>query len=192
VECGNADIITQLLAYKPCLSAAAKKTGWTVFHAAANLGADSTLCALVEACRDEQEAATELSRPAAGGMTPIMVACVAGHVSTVRLLVETHGVSEVGKNDMGDTPLHLCSFWGHLSVVEYFLGGADATPAGVVKVDIRAPNMHGNHPAHRAASRGHHAICNLLALRGANMLAINLEGQTPIDVSPVDTIKGFS
>jgi len=192
VEADNADMIAQLLAYKPRLSAAAKKTDWTAVHTAANLGADAALCALADACVDEQDAALELSRPAAGGMTPLMVACVAGHASTVRLLVESYGATIVGCNDIGDTPLHLAAFWGQMDVAAYLLGGVDATPSSVVRVDVRKPNAQGNHPAHRAAVRGHSAICNLLMLRGGNMLAINAEGLTPIDVSPTDTIKGFS
>jgi ankyrin repeat protein len=198
VDTGNLEMVDLLLTYKPSVLTTTKQTLWTVFHIAANHDFVEILQNLytyglkeLESKQDTENVAL-LDIPDKDGMTPLMVSCVAGHVSMVKLLVENYHVNFMANNALGDTPLHLACYWGHIEVVQYFLGGGDATPTGPIKVDLRAYNKQGNQPAHRACYRGHYDIANLLALRGANMLAVNNEGLTPIDVSPVETIKGFT
>jgi ankyrin repeat protein len=118
------------------------------------------------------------------GMTPTLVACVAGHVHTVELLVDKYKVLPNALNNMGDGPLHISSYWNRIDLVEYLLG---LSPAFCV--DVKKQNIHGNTPLHRACQKGNAEIANMLALHGANMLAINYEGLTPMDVSHPDIVK---
>ncbi|KAI5713301.1 hypothetical protein M8J75_015259 [Diaphorina citri] len=77
------------------------------------------------------------------------------------------------KSNLGWTPLHLASYFGHKSVVEFLLDQG---------VDINAVNDAGDTPLHKAAFVGREDIVCLLVSKNANINIVNGEGRTPRDV----------
>jgi ankyrin repeat protein len=63
------------------------------------------------------------------GRTPLMRACVIGHLGVVKMLVQHMGVQGLDKEDEDAwTTLHYAAAWGHPEVVKWLLlAGADAT-----------------------------------------------------------------
>jgi ankyrin repeat protein len=184
VDGGMLEMVDLLLSYKPNLLSTTSASGWTPLHVAVNRGIDTITRKLMIAAEETGTSAALLETVDRGGMNALHVATVAGHLSTLRLLVEVYLSSPARRNRIGDTPLHLACLWGHLELVAYLL---DLKPS--FGVNVREQNERGNTALHRACEKGHSAIVNLLTLRGANLFAINHEGLTPIDISSTDTIK---
>lgn len=77
------------------------------------------------------------------------------------------------KSNLGWTPLHLASYFGHKTVVEFLLDQG---------ADINAVNDSGDTPLHKAAFVGREDIVCVLLARNANINIVNGEGSTPRDV----------
>jgi len=182
-DCGEThiDMVDLLLSCKPNLLAASS-TGWTPLHVAANRGNLKAVSKLIGS--PNGNSADVIDAADRSGMTPLMVACVAGQLDAVQLLICSYAANPTLKNNMGDTALHLCCHWGHVSLVKFLL---DLKVSYCV--NVREQNAHGNTPLHRACAKGHAIIANMLTMRGANLLAVNNEGLTPVDVSPADCLK---
>jgi ankyrin len=65
----------------------------------------------------------------------------------------SRGAGIDAKNNGGNEPLHLASFWGHLAVAKVLLGGG---------ANILAANNHGDLPIHYAVREGHSAVAKYL------------------------------
>lgn len=184
VDCGLTEMVDLILRSKPNLFAMTLSSGWTPLHVAANRGNDVIIEKLLAAAEDIGAGSILVEAIDREGMTAVHVTCVAGHLSTLILLVETYAANLSGRTRIGDTPLHLACHWGQMLLVSYFLDVRFTQ-----RVNVREQNEHGNTPLHRACAKGHSEIANLLTLRGANLLAVNNEGLTPVDVSSPEMIK---
>ncbi|XP_065831398.1 uncharacterized protein [Oscarella lobularis] len=87
---------------------------WTALHFASFNGHSSVVEYLVDNC------AVDVNEQAKTGSTPLMLACVRGHIFTVQFLFSIQCDVNV-KNQMGWTALHEASFNGHFHIVEYLV-----------------------------------------------------------------------
>ena len=181
-DSGHTDMLDLLLTYKPNL-VATSSTGWTPLHVAANKGYLIGIHKLIERA-NVSDTQGVVDAKDGNGMTPLMVACVAGQLEAVQLLIGSYSANPTLKNNMGDTPLHLSCHWGHTTLVRYLL---DLKVSFCV--NVREQNVHGNTPLHRACAKGYADIACMLTLRGANLLAVNDAGLTPMDVSTTECLK---
>uniref|UniRef100_A0A8D8Q1C1 Oxysterol-binding protein-related protein 1 n=1 Tax=Cacopsylla melanoneura TaxID=428564 RepID=A0A8D8Q1C1_9HEMI len=108
--------------------------------------------------------------------------CRNGQLEKIKLLLDhckdkyvEINLSQKGesKSNLGWTPLHLASYFGHKSVVEFLLDQG---------VDINAVNDAGDTALHKAAFVGREDIVCLLISKNANINIVNGEGRTPRDV----------
>ncbi|ETW08612.1 hypothetical protein H310_01154 [Aphanomyces invadans] len=106
------------------------------------------------------------------GQTPLHIASRYGHVEIVKYLLSLHAVPNFQDHD-GNTPLHYAS---NEPVAEVFL-----THNG--KCNPNIPNNRGQVPLHLAAMRGDIGVVSLLVHHGADMAAVDEEGQTAFHVA---------
>ncbi|KAM8723153.1 ankyrin repeat and SOCS box protein 16 isoform 1-T2 [Acanthopagrus schlegelii] len=109
-----------------------------------------------------------------GGNTALHDACVGGHAVCVRLLL-SHGADPDLLAADGSAALHLCTSAQSLQCAELLLdGGAE------VNVRTRESRIT---PLHVAARRGLEEHVELLLGHGADVLATNREGETPLNAA---------
>lgn len=115
-------------------------------------------------------------------------ACRNGDASAVTDLIRlkdsgkcTFSVSCKGKSksNLGWTPLHLATYFGHRDVMEILLH-RDA--------DINAINDNGDTPLHKAAFIGREDIVMMLLQNNADVNIINGEGRLPRDMTPSNEV----
>ncbi|KAK6630330.1 hypothetical protein RUM44_004997 [Polyplax serrata] len=82
------------------------------------------------------------------------------------------------KNNLGWTPLHLATYFGHLNVVELLLRAG---------CDVNSVNDVGDTGLHKAAFVGREDIVLLLLQFNASVSVANGEGQKPFDVTKPDS-----
>jgi ankyrin repeat protein len=114
--------------------------------------------------------------------SPLLVTCIAGNLEALQLLL-AEGANLALKNEIGDSALHLCCLWGRSDMVKYLLDSK------ISLINVREQNCLGNTPLHKACAKGYSEIATMLTLKGASLLAVNNEGQTPVDVSAPECIK---
>lgn len=102
-----------------------------------------------------------------------MIACSAGHIEIVKLLIEK-GANVRVTNNNGQTPLHYAASRNRLDVAQVLLeANSEVNPRD---------NM-GSTPMHRAASRGHIDMVKLLlSSKWINLDAVDCVGNTPLQV----------
>ncbi|KAK9535298.1 hypothetical protein VZT92_007687 [Zoarces viviparus] len=109
-----------------------------------------------------------------GGNTALHDACVGGHAVCVQLLLSHGADPEVLAAD-GSAPLHLCTSVQSLQCAELLIGGgAD------VSVRMRETRLT---PLHVAARRALEEHVELFLRYGADVLATNQEGETPLNAA---------
>lgn len=109
-----------------------------------------------------------------GGSTALHDACVGGHAVCVQLLL-THGADPEQLSAEGSAPLHLCISAQSFQCAELLLkGGAE------VNVRMRESRLT---PLHMAARRGLEEHADLFLSHGADVLATNQEGETPLNAA---------
>ncbi|GAA6229902.1 ankyrin repeat and SOCS box protein 16-like [Lates japonicus] len=109
-----------------------------------------------------------------GGSTALHDACVGGHDVCVRLLL-SHGADPELLAADGSAPLHLCTSAQSFQCAELLLdGGAE------VNVRMRESRLT---PLHVAARRGLEEHVELFLSHGADVLATNREGETPLNAA---------
>lgn len=109
-----------------------------------------------------------------GGNTALHDACVGGHSVCVQLLL-SHGADPEVLSADGSAPLHLCTSAQSFHCAELLLeGGAD------VNVRTRESRLT---PLHGAARRGLEEHVELFLSHGADVLATNQEGETPLNTA---------
>jgi ankyrin repeat protein len=121
------------------------------------------------------------------GETPLHKACINGHAQVVKELLE-HGADIEAKADEDWTPLHWACDRGHLPVIIELLSpnesnGTATTILGKRKsrgANIEAKDDVGDTPLHIAAIQGSVAIVRALLSGGANILAVNNDGELAI------------
>ncbi|XP_036370063.1 serine/threonine-protein phosphatase 6 regulatory ankyrin repeat subunit B-like isoform X9 [Octopus sinensis] len=109
------------------------------------------------------------------GRTPLHLACWDGHTDTAKLLLQQNGIDANKLDKHGDTPLHLAVQKQHYGVVSLMLAQDS------VKLDI------GNHnkmtPLLEAVSRTHLGIIHKFIIHGANMNAVDNDGNNCLHLS---------
>lgn len=119
--------------------------------------------AFLRACRNgDTSAVTDLLRLKDAGKCTFSVSC--------------KGKS---KSNLGWTPLHLATYFGHRDVMDILLH-RDA--------DINAINDNGDTPLHKAAFIGREDIVMLLLQHNADVNIINGEGRLPRDMTPSNEV----
>ncbi|XP_070704435.1 ankyrin repeat and SOCS box protein 16 [Pempheris klunzingeri] len=109
-----------------------------------------------------------------GGNTALHDACAGGHAACVQLLL-AHGADPELVAADGSAPLHLCTKAQSLRCAELLLeGGAE------VSVRMRETRLT---PLHVAARRGLEEHVELFLRHGADVLATNQEGETPLNAA---------
>ncbi|XP_070838057.1 ankyrin repeat and SOCS box protein 16 [Chaetodon trifascialis] len=109
-----------------------------------------------------------------GGNAALHDACIGGHAVCVQLLL-SHGAEPDLPAADGSAPLHLCTSAQSFQCAQLLLeGGAE------VNVRMRESRLT---PLHVAARRGLDEHVELLLSHGADVLATNREGETPLNAA---------
>lgn len=109
-----------------------------------------------------------------GGNTALHDACVGGHAVCVQLLL-SHGAEPDMLSADGSAPLHLCTSAQSFHCAELLLkGGAE--------INVRMGESRLT-PLHVAARRGLEEHVELFLSHGADVLATNREGETPLNAA---------
>jgi ankyrin repeat protein len=114
------------------------------------------------------------------GRTPLHWACYKGHVQVFQALRE-HGADIDARHNHGWTPLHFACLTGHWAVAIELLSPAvniDTTKSR--GANTKAKDINGNTPLHFASRRGHLTLVKALLSGGADILAVNNQGQLPV------------
>eukprot|EP00795_Rhopilema_esculentum_P010503 gene10503-19218_t len=105
--------------------------------------------------------------------TPLMVACLEGHIEMVKFLIEQNADVN-GKDQFKWTPLHFACHTGQLDVAQYLLDhGAE--------LDAQAAN--GGTPIMRAIESSRENVVSFLIEKGAKIQVENKKGQTSLDIA---------
>ncbi|CAE7221157.1 Kidins220 [Symbiodinium microadriaticum] len=167
-------IVADLLAQKVDVNMA-DESGWRALHKA-------VVDDRVEWVRELIDAGAELDARDENGWTALHLACWKGHVEAVVMLLLADCDANVGTND-GNTPL----MWAlrgqgsrHRMAIERLLDH---------KVDVALANKEGVTALHKAAQCGYAKIVVKIMEAGADAMAIDNEGKTPVDVAKDDTIR---
>ncbi|XP_036370077.1 ankyrin-3-like isoform X4 [Octopus sinensis] len=145
------------------------KDGCTPLHLASNQGHTDTAKLLL------QQNGTDVRVVTNNGRTPLHLASYQGHTDTAKLLLQQNGIDANKVDKAGDTPLHLAVQKQHYGVVSLMLAQDS------VKLDI------GNHkkmtPLLKAVSGAHLGIIHKFIIHGANMNAVDNDGNNCLHLS---------
>lgn len=131
---------------------------------------------------------TTSSSPLSDSEEAFLRACRNGDTSIVVEMLKlrdsdrlTFAISCKGKSksNLGWTPLHLATYFGHREVMELLLHR---------NAEIDAVNDNGDTPLHKAAFIGREDIVMLLLQHNADVNIINGEGRLPRDMTPASEI----
>ena len=100
-----------------------------------------------------------------------------GNLAMVKYLVEKHGCDPSGKDDDGDTPLHLAASSGKLDISMYLIEER--------KCSSGCPGQRGRSPLHYACEgNGNLAMVKYLVEKhGCDLFIQDIYGQTPLDLA---------
>uniref|UniRef100_A0A1I8GZW9 ANK_REP_REGION domain-containing protein n=1 Tax=Macrostomum lignano TaxID=282301 RepID=A0A1I8GZW9_9PLAT len=111
------------------------------------------------------------------GTTPLHVAARHNSEAVAELLIRC-GANRMALDASAKTPLMLAAELGHSSIVELLLR---QDPFGAVSLELR--DSVGNAALHLAAAGDHAEVANLLVSWKANLLALNDDGETAVNVA---------
>lgn len=117
-------------------------------------------------------------------------ACRNGDMTIIKDLLEKRDTDPEGyhfeisckgqsKSNLGWTPLHLATYFGHKDVVEQLLAKG---------AEINAVNDNGDTPLHKASFIGREDLVMLLIQYNADVSVINGEGRLPRDMTPANEV----
>jgi ankyrin repeat protein len=106
--------------------------------------------------------------------TPFLLACQNGHLRTAQILAEK-GADVIYVCQDGLSALHLAAMGGHAELVSWLLDKAGA--------DIEARTNENNTPFHLACQNGHLRTAQILAEKGADVMAVGQHGMSAIQLA---------
>lgn len=122
------------------------------------------------------------------GLSALHFACQDGHVETARVLVACGANVNAAASIPGEAgrvrgdqtaPLHSAVISGHVEMAEALLKGMEYKGI-TLKADPNQADGAQQTPLHRAASKGFDRLCQLLFQYGANVDALDSNGETPV------------
>ena len=150
--------------------------------------------------------ATVNTRHSSSQSTPLMLACIHGHVTIARMLLENQAMVNT-QNINGQTPLLIAVVAGHLPLVRLLLqyraqcdirlvSGMPAlsiavcdNALGIVKIltlygaDVNTTNQHGFTPLMLACQAGYFDIAQWLVTNMAHCDSLSYSGLTPLQIA---------
>ena len=106
------------------------------------------------------------------GHTVLHWACLAGHTKIVELMIEKEAaLNEQSENDYGPRPIHWACTEGHIVIVDLLLQHG---------VPIDTTDKKQCTPLIIAAQYGKSNVCSYLIGKGANIHAVDIEGDTAL------------
>lgn len=123
---------------------------------------------------DSEEAFLRSSRN--GDLTTVIEMLKLRDSERIQFSVSCKGKS---KSNLGWTPLHLATYFGHRDVMDVLLHR---------EADVNAVNDNGDTPLHKAAFIGREDIVMLLLQNNADVNIINGEGRLPRDMTPASEV----
>ena len=118
----------------------------------------------------------DVNEPTNRSMTPLHSAAISNQHQAAKLLLENKANPNL-KNHLGGVPLIYAALNDHVEPARVFVKHG-------ALVDV--PDTKGCTALHIAADKGACKVVNLLLTSGANPLAKNAEGQTPLDMATID------
>ncbi|XP_036354437.1 histone-lysine N-methyltransferase EHMT1-like isoform X2 [Octopus sinensis] len=163
VYCHNLEVVELLLSRGSDIKGK-DDDGWTPLHlAAANDRRDGVAFLL-------KQTDVEVNPRDEDGQTPLHRACYKGSLHTVELLLGHNGIDANVVNNKGDTPLHVAVQRQRYNIVSKML------IQGSLQLDIK--NKMERTPLLEAVSRGHLGMTQKLIALGANVNAVDGEGNS--------------
>jgi ankyrin repeat protein len=108
------------------------------------------------------------------GNNPLHWACAAHNGPAIRLLQKA-GIPHVGNED-GDFPMHLLAVTGNLPAMQACIEGG---------ASLSAYNAYYETVLHLAAKHGHAALIAALVLAGADPMALDIDGLSPLHIAVI-------
>lgn len=112
--------------------------------------------------------------------TPLYFACQAGNLDVICYLIQ-HGADINYADNFGRTPIQAAFECGELSVIKHFIKN--------LHVNIEIKMLDGRSPLHLAALHGYTDVALYLIRKGANILSLDSEGKTPLDLATTEDIR---
>ncbi|XP_029657321.1 putative ankyrin repeat protein RF_0381 isoform X2 [Octopus sinensis] len=166
---GQTKIVKLLLEHNGTDICAVTNSGDTPLHLASFLGHIDIVKLLL------QQKGTGICAVTQSGCTPLHHACRYGHTDTATLLLQQNGIDANKVDKAGDTPLHLAVQKQHHNVVAAMLAQDS------VKLDTE--NNRKRTPLLEAVSAAHLGIIHDIITHGANMNAIDNDGNNCLHLS---------
>ncbi|XP_053681913.1 26S proteasome non-ATPase regulatory subunit 10-like [Sabethes cyaneus] len=164
-------VLEEMISTKPSLITQKDSNDRFLLHWAALRGRELMVEELLKKAPEQLDAEDDTSA------TPLILATLGGHLSTVRLLV-AKGATVNHRNWQGHSSLQYACSKGHLEIVKHLLeqGGAD----------VNVVDKRNDTPLHRVASQGRVEILKYLLERSAAVDVQNAEGNTPLHLACED------
>lgn len=126
------------------------------------------MCLLLIAAKGDEI----LKKRDCSGHTPFHWACLGGYTKIVEVMIEKGApLNEQSKNDHGPRPIHWACSQGHIVIVDILLQH---------NIPIDAPDNKQCTPLIIAAQFGKADLCSYLIGKGANIHAVDEEGDTAL------------
>jgi hypothetical protein len=151
------------------------ETYWTPLHCAADGGHAEVARVLV------REYAADVTAITKSKWTPLHNAVAKDHVDVVRVLVLDGGADVTAMSTSGSTPIHTACIQGFIGVARVLLEECGA--------DVMSLDDTGWTPLHWAVFYRHSQLVRLLLKHGADVLAPEENGKTPLTFCKVKSIR---
>ncbi|XP_055524188.1 26S proteasome non-ATPase regulatory subunit 10-like [Wyeomyia smithii] len=167
-------VLEEMISTKPSLITQKDSNDRFLLHWAALRGRERMVEELLKKAPEQLDAEDDTSA------TPLVLATLGGHLSTVRFLV-SKGASVNHRNWQGHSSLQYACSKGHFEIVKYLLEQG---------ADVNVVDKRNDTPLHRVVSQGRLEILKYLLEHGASVNVQNAEGNTPLHLACEDEQNG--